>query len=179
MTRRIPPLSHSPELQHLGLPTGCAESHSGEFHPAALPLVWQPDIQSAMERSCLGAYPGEGCGFLLGRDADGHRTLSVALEVDNRAGEDQLRRFQMTPRDFMKAERHAASLGLEVLGIYHSHPDHRAIPSTHDLVGAWPHLSYVILAVDGSTTKPQVVETRSWQLNDAHLFSEEPLRNLN
>ncbi len=178
MTRRIPPLSNRPNLGHLGLPTGCAQSHSGHMHPSALPLVWSQDVQVAMESTCLAAYPGEGCGFLLGSDADGQRSLTVVREVDNRAGEDQLRRFQMTPLDFVQAERAAATLGLEVLGIYHSHPDHRAIPSTHDLVGAWPHLSYVILAVDGSTTKPQVVETRSWQLDDPARFSEESLRIL-
>lgn len=141
----------------------------------ALPLQVSFDVLETMKSNSLAAYPGEGCGFLLGTDGPEGRIIRAAIEVDNTAGEDQLRRFQMSPLDFLKAERTAAREGLEVLGIFHSHPDHRAIPSTHDLQGALPHLSYVILAVDGSGSAPEVVEVRSWQLDTQRIFSEETL----
>ena len=166
-------------LGHLGKPTGAQSARTLEPHPTALPLRWSDRIQQVMERNSLEAYPGEGCGFLLGLDGPDERRIHVALEVDNRAGVDQLRRFSMTPKDFLLAERTAAREGLEVLGIFHSHPDHRAVPSTHDLHGALPHLSYVILAVDGSGDHPDVVETRSWQLDTARVFSEERIQHLN
>lgn len=141
----------------------------------ALPLQVSFDVLETMKSNSLAAYPGEGCGFLLGTDGTEGRVIRQAIEVDNAAGEDQLRRFQMSPLDFLKAERAAAREGMEVLGIFHSHPDHRAIPSTHDLQGALPHLSYVILAVDGSGSVPEVVEVRSWQLDTQRIFSEETL----
>lgn len=167
-------------LGHLGKPTGAQSARSGELHPSALPVRWSAHIQQVMEGNSLDAYPGEGCGFLLGLDGPDERRIHVALEVDNHAtGEDQLRRFSMTPKDFLQAERIAAKEGLEVLGIFHSHPDHRAVPSTHDLQGALPHLSYVILAVDGSADQPHVVETRSWQLDTTRIFSEERIQHLN
>lgn len=164
-------------LGHLGKPAGYLSSRTGREHPSALPVRWSEQVQWTMERNGTTAYPGEGCGFLLGLDGPEERRIHVAIEIDNRAGDDQLRRFSMTPKDFLRAERLAAREGLEVLGIFHSHPDHRATPSTHDLHGALPHLSYVILAVDGSGNEPAVVETRSWQLDADRIFSEECIQN--
>lgn len=181
MTTASPQANGWSPLGHLGKPTGAHSAHSGQLHIEALPLQVSFDVFETMKANSLAAYPGEGCGFLIGTDGPDGRVIRQAIEVDNAAGEDQLRRFQMSPLDFLKAERAAAREGLEVLGIFHSHPDHRAIPSTHDLQGALPHLSYVILAVDGSGSVPEVVEVRSWQLDTQRIFSEETLlsqRNL-
>jgi len=177
MTTASPQANGWSPLGHLGKPTGAHSAHSGQPHIDALPLRVSFDVLETMKSNSLAAYPGEGCGFLLGTDGPDGRIIRQAIEVDNAAGEDQLRRFQMSPLDFLKAERTAAKEGLEVLGIFHSHPDHRAIPSTHDLNGALPHLSYVILAVDGSGSAPEAVEVRSWQLDAQRLFSEEILQS--
>jgi proteasome lid subunit RPN8/RPN11 len=174
---RIPPFSDENALKHLGIPTGAADAHSKGLHPEALPLRWSQATQVVLESHCMEAYPGEGCGFLLGLDGPDERRIHVALETENRAGQGELRRFSMTPLDFMQAERLAAGEGLEVLGIFHSHPDHRAIPSAHDLHGALPHLSYVILSVDGKSSAPRVIETRSWQLDADLRFSEEVIQD--
>lgn len=176
MTSGTPPSNHWSPLGHLGKPTGSNTSHSGHAHPEALVLQCSFDALEKMKRTSLSAYPGEGCGFLLGHDGDQERQVRMVLTVDNAAGKDQLRRFEMTPLDFLKAERTAAQHGMEVVGIFHSHPDHRAIPSTHDVQGALPHLSYVILAVDGTGHSPEVVEVRSWQLGSQRLFAEETLQ---
>ena len=166
-------------LPSLGWPDGHADSHTGHLHPEALPLSWSPDTVEAMIALCQAAYPGEGCGFLLGEERDGLRVLQRVLPIDNRAdGPDQLRRFRIDPRDFMKAEREAARSGLSVLGVFHSHPDHRAVPSRHDLQFALPTLSYPILALDGSGSgAPRLSEIRSWQLNDHRLFAEESIQS--
>lgn len=177
MTSGTHPSNNWSPLGHLGKPTGSNTAHSGNAHPEALVIRCSFDVLEKMKRVSLGAYPGEGCGFLLGNDGEQGRQIRLVLTVDNAAGEDQLRRFQMTPLDFLKAERTAAKQDMEVLGIFHSHPDHRAIPSTHDLQGALPHLSYVILAVDGTGPSPEVVEIRSWQLGDQRLFAEETLQS--
>ena len=71
----------------------------------------------------------------------------------------------------MQAERYAADQDLDLLGVYHSHPNHPAIPSEHDRIAAQPFFSYVIVSVrDGI-----IDHTRSWRLNDASQFDEEPL----
>ena len=69
----------------------------------------------------------------------------------------------------MKGERHAAESDLQLLGIYHSHPNHPAVPSEHDRVAAQPFFSYVII----STESDGVKNTRSWILNDNSQFDEE------
>jgi proteasome lid subunit RPN8/RPN11 len=108
-------------------------------------------------------YPYECCGLVLGEDKGGLRLAKAALIVNNsREGEDKRRRFVIEPEDFLKAEREAAGLGLEVVGIYHSHPDHPAVPSQYDLDHALPFYSYLIVSVE----KGSPVDLASWLLKD-------------
>jgi proteasome lid subunit RPN8/RPN11 len=75
----------------------------------------------------------------------------------------------------MKIERDADKRGLQVLGIYHSHPDVAARPSQFDLDHAWPNLSYLIVSV----CKGKAVETNSWLLReDRSQFDQEPVEVL-
>lgn len=161
----------------LGWPDGHAESRTGLPHPDALPLTWSPAVERDMVALCVAAYPGEGCGFLLGTEQQGIRQISQVIPIDNAAsGPDQLRRFTMSPLDFMRAERTAAREGLQLLGVFHSHPDHLPVPSRHDLEGAMPTLSYPILAIAGrDQPQPRLAGIQSWQLNDHRQFAEENL----
>jgi proteasome lid subunit RPN8/RPN11 len=90
-------------------------------------------------------YPHECCGALIGRD--GFVTAIVALP--NTTEEGPRRRFMVRPSDYQLAERRATELGGELLGFYHSHPDHPARPSQYDLDHAWPTFAYIIVAVAG------------------------------
>jgi proteasome lid subunit RPN8/RPN11 len=91
-------------------------------------------------------YPHECCGALLGRDD--RATDLVALP--NTTEEGPRRRFLVRPSDYQQAERRATELGAELLGFYHSHPDHPARPSQYDLDHAWPTFAYIIVAVAGA-----------------------------
>jgi proteasome lid subunit RPN8/RPN11 len=90
-------------------------------------------------------YPHECCGALVGRD--GFVTDIVALP--NTTDEGPRRRFMVRPSDYQLAERRATELGGDLLGFYHSHPDHPARPSQYDLDHAWPTFAYIIVAVAG------------------------------
>ena len=90
-------------------------------------------------------YPHECCGALVGRD--GGVTAIVALP--NTTDEGPRRRFMVRPSDYQLAERRATELGGELVGFYHSHPDHPARPSQYDLDHAWPTFAYIIVAVVG------------------------------
>ena len=110
-------------------------------------------------------YPHECCGALVGRD--GAVTAIVALP--NTTDEGPRRRFMVRPSDYQLAERRAAELGGELLGFYHSHPDHPARPSQYDLDHAWPTFAYIIVAVaDGSATDMTV-----WYLQEDRSRFEE------
>ena len=113
-------------------------------------------------------YPNECCGFLFGSDSD-IREIQVAQQVPNNQKGDQRKKFEISPLDYMKAERHAMESGQELLGIYHSHPDHPPIPSRHDFRQAVSFFSYIILSVRGVKYKRHT----SWRLNDRNQFEQE------
>ena len=108
-------------------------------------------------------YPNECCGAMLGKDEDVSVREVVALfPLINRRDDSPRNRFSITPQDFRDAERAAAERGLDLLGWYHSHPDHPARPSEFDREHAWPWYSYIIVSVDGGVPK----DLTSWQLED-------------
>jgi proteasome lid subunit RPN8/RPN11 len=99
-------------------------------------------------------YPHECCGALVG--IRGHATSTVALP--NTTEEGPRRRFLVRPSDYRLAEQRAQELGHELLGFYHSHPDHPARPSQYDLDHAWPTFAYIIVAVVGEGLARQSAE---------------------
>jgi proteasome lid subunit RPN8/RPN11 len=110
------------------------------------------------------AYPNECCGVLIGEvDMDGVKTAMSTLTIDN-ASEDgeQYHRFLITPEDMLHAEQAARAVNLDVIGFYHSHPDHPSAPSGYDKDHALPFYSYVIVSIDKG--KAQILT--SWELMD-------------
>jgi proteasome lid subunit RPN8/RPN11 len=119
-------------------------------------------------------YPEECCGLLIGRFAEDGRKLVAEVYPISNAREEEARhhRSLITPAEYLRGERHARSLGLDIVGNYHSHPDHPAVPSQFDLDHAWPTWSYIIVSVrDG-----QAHDLRSWEmLEDRSRFDEEEI----
>jgi proteasome lid subunit RPN8/RPN11 len=120
------------------------------------------------------AYPEEGAGFLLGADAEnGKRVVTTIFPLTN-SREDEARhnRFLITPEDYLKAESTADKLGLSLIGVFHSHPDHPNQPSEYDREWAQPFFSYIITSVN----EGKAVESRSWRLTeDRSKFEEEKI----
>jgi proteasome lid subunit RPN8/RPN11 len=118
------------------------------------------------------AYPEEGCGVLLGRDTGEGREVVRVASVDNVSAENRGRRYLIAPEQFLAAERSARDAGLDVVGFFHSHPDHPAVPSSFDLEHAWPYYSYLIVSVG----RDGVREARAWRLaEDRSGFEPEAL----
>ena len=118
-------------------------------------------------------YPDECCGALLGLEADGVKTVCEILPITNaREQAEQYHRFTIEPDDVMKAERTAMKKGLDVLGFYHSHPDHPAKPSDYDREHALPVWSYPIVSV----LSGKAAEIKCWLLSDdREIFNEEAI----
>jgi proteasome lid subunit RPN8/RPN11 len=117
-------------------------------------------------------YPEECCGVLIGRPTGGKGTTLVErlLSVDNERGDSRHNRYVITPETVLAAQREARAAGLDIVGYYHSHPDHPARPSDFDREHAWPGLSYLIVSVE----RGQVADARSWRLSDdRERFDEE------
>ena len=122
------------------------------------------------------AYPEEGAGFLLGAYSDnGKREVTVIFPLPN-SREDQARhnRYLITPEDYLKAELAAEGLGLSLIGVFHSHPDHPNRPSEFDREWAQPFFSYIITSVQSG----KAIESRSWRLiEDRTKFEEEEIKS--
>ena len=84
-------------------------------------------ILNAIRQHGADAYPEEGCGFLLGTVADDGTSRATALHrATNRRAENRERRYELTADDYRDADAAAQAQGLDVVGTYHSHPDHPA-----------------------------------------------------
>ena len=125
-------------------------------------------VADAIRAHGVETYPHECCGALVGRD--GEVTSTIALP--NITDEGPRRRFRVSDADYLRVERAADSAGAELLGFYHSHPDHPARPSQYDLDHALPNFSYIIVSVTSGTA----ADMRSWTLRaDRSAFDEEAL----
>jgi proteasome lid subunit RPN8/RPN11 len=119
-------------------------------------------------------YPRECCGLLLGRLEGGGRKAVVEVFPVSNAREEEARhnRSLITPEEYLRGERHARARRLDIVGNYHSHPDHPAAPSQFDLEHAWPTWSYVIVSV----REGKAADVRSWELAaDRSRFDEEEI----
>lgn len=119
-------------------------------------------------------YPYECCGLLLGRfENEGKKVCAELLPISNAREETAKRnRFLIRPEELLQGEQHAAAKALEVIGFYHSHPDHPAVPSAYDLEHAWPVYSYIVVAIESG----QAADLRSWEMQaDRSRFAEEEI----
>ncbi len=133
-------------------------------------IIIDSSARTELLKDATAAFPDECCGFLFGKeDINGFRAITGIQVVNNAKQGDKRRRFEIAPLDYIKAEQYADENNLQLLGVYHSHPNHPAIPSEHDRVAAQPWFSYVIVSVMNG--KPDAL--RSWRLNDDNQFDEE------
>jgi proteasome lid subunit RPN8/RPN11 len=133
------------------------------------------DILRRIEAHGKRSYRDECCGFLLGKVADSTKTVEDILEVENERKDERQSRFLISPEAYVKADQEARRGGLEILGFYHSHPDHPARPSQYDLEHAWGWFSYMITRVEKGEPK----ETTSWVLReDRSAFDQEEIEEL-
>lgn len=133
------------------------------------------------------AYPQECCGLLLGKahsvKGQLHNELYQVRPVENawdqyksevdpgQADLTTARRYWVSPEEMIVAQRAARHQGWDIIGVYHSHPDQRAVPSECDRQWAWPQYSYVIIAVE----QGNALDLQSWLLNEDHLFQPQPV----
>ena len=93
-------------------------------------------------------YPYECCGILLGKFENGEKTVTQVLEISNeKEEENRHNRYLIPSSKILETELYAIKNGLDIVGFYHSHPDHSAVPSAYDVEHALPVYSYLIVSV--------------------------------
>ena len=131
-------------------------------------------IAERIHQDLARAYPEEGCGVLLGRELGETREVVRAVTFDNQRDDSRRNRYLISPEQFLAADRAARDEGLDVLGFFHSHPDHPARPSEFDRENAWPWYSYVIVSV----LQGRAADTTCWRLaEDRSRFEPEALEH--
>jgi proteasome lid subunit RPN8/RPN11 len=136
-------------------------------------------LQQEIEAHGAASYPFEGCGLLLGEQVNGNNVVSALFPAANNweVEEEKRERFLITSQDMLQAELAAARQGLDIVGIFHSHPDHPPVASPRDVAwAAWPGHSYLITEV----RQGRPGQSRSWQLlADRSGFIEEDVEVYN
>jgi proteasome lid subunit RPN8/RPN11 len=146
----------------------------------------------AMNDHAESTYPEECCGLLLGHIKGDEKTLIEILPTENSWSEQtadtfqfvegipgehkysKLNRFSIAPKVMLEAQKDARDRHLNIIGIYHSHTDHPAIPSEFDRVIAWPQYSYLIVSVQQGSA----CDLKSWSLDDNHQFQPEEIHRI-
>jgi proteasome lid subunit RPN8/RPN11 len=108
-----------------------------------------PDVEEQIRRHGEDQYPLEACGAILGC-GDGTTApwrVSEVRPAPNEHDEDRKRRYQIPPEFQLRVEAEARAAGRELLGYYHSHPDHPARPSEYDRSHAWESYLYIICSI--------------------------------
>lgn len=109
----------------------------------------QPQPWQDMLRHAETVYPNECCGAMLGSNAGGRKTVTIALPLENAYAGEQGERYELRPEDLLAADKAARERGLDLIGIFHSHPDCDAYFSETDLRNSCPWYSFVVLSIQG------------------------------
>jgi proteasome lid subunit RPN8/RPN11 len=135
-------------------------------------LILRSSQARAIEEHGSETYPEECCGFLLGPAAEPRR-IATTRRAKNIAPKDRARRYVIDPMETLTVTKSLAGTSDEILGFYHSHPDHPAVPSEYDRGRAWPWWSYLISSIVRRTP----TDLRAWILDDATgVFRPDELR---
>jgi proteasome lid subunit RPN8/RPN11 len=132
-------------------------------------------------------YPEECCGIIFGHHGDDGKTVveikptenvwsaEAALDfLDDQIIYEKKRRYAIAPQVMLQAQKAARTRSIDIIGIYHSHPDYPAIPSEFDRQCAWQEYSYIIVSVQNG----KAAEINSWCLDDHHQFQPETIEKL-
>lgn len=153
-------------------------------------LLLRQDQRDAAVAHAESTYPDECCGLLLGTlDAGGDRRVQLLRSLSNMwtaeinpfaetpapdTPQTRQNRYWIDPKDLMEAQRESRDRGWIVLGVYHSHPDHVAVPSARDLQLAWSEYSYPILSV----VNGKVADIQCWRLGANGEFMAEAIKTV-
>jgi proteasome lid subunit RPN8/RPN11 len=125
------------------------------------------------------AYPEEACGLLLGHRIDDRKFVTDVIKVTNiREEGDRHNRYLLSPQEYLSGELLAEQRGLQVIGVFHSHPDHPAYPSEIDRESALPGIFYLITSVSNNKISPDISAlrhfdanaSRAWRLAENHRY---------
>jgi proteasome lid subunit RPN8/RPN11 len=124
---------------------------------------WREMVEHARK-----VYPNECCGAMLGTLDSGNKRVAVAMPLENASAGSQRQRYELRPEDLLQADREARRRNMDLVGIYHSHPDCGAYFSETDLKNSCPWYSFVVLSIQ----KGEFDHANSWLPNPEQTQAE-------
>jgi proteasome lid subunit RPN8/RPN11 len=145
-----------------------------------MPLIIPQSLYDELRAHGEQTYPHECCGILLGKSTGDTLHIHQLIRTGNTRADSAHNRYHIAPQELIKAQREARNVGLDIVGFYHSHPDHPAQWSPTDLAEAhWFHCAYVITAVAGDKIKGRAQTTNSFLLTgtteEDKAFANQPI----
>jgi len=148
----------------------------------------EPHHLQAIKADAESRYPSECCGLLLGKISGDVKTLIEVLPTENswddsaaqafseitgsaKLGTTRRERYSIAPDTLLSVQKQARDRDLDIIGVYHSHPDHPALPSEFDRAIAWEEYSYIIVSV----LQGEIKNLRSWCLDRDRQFQPEKI----
>ncbi|HKW98309.1 MAG TPA: M67 family metallopeptidase [Bryobacteraceae bacterium] len=125
--------------------------------------AWEKMVEHARA-----TYPNECCGAMLGTIEDGHKRVRLSMPLENAAAGPHHSRYELRPEDLLHADREARKQKMDLVGIYHSHPDCGAYFSETDLKNSCPWYSFVVLSIQ----KGEFDHANSWLPNAEQTAAE-------
>ena len=139
-------------------------------------LKLPPALLDAVKAHGEESYPFEGCGILLGSFTGDHREVAKVVRCRNIRTDSPRNRYSIDPAELVRVQREARDLGLEIVGFYHSHPDHPARWSSTDFAEAhWIGYSYLITSVEGGRATESNSFVLTGRLEEDKAFRDEQL----
>jgi len=132
-------------------------------------ILIEDDAWLLMVSHARTAYPEECCGAMLGVIEDGRKRVRLAVPLENASNGSRRARYELRPEDLLEADRQARRQGMDLVGIYHSHPDCGAYFSEADLKNSCPWYSFVVLSVRGG----EFDHANSWLPNAEQTAAEQ------
>jgi proteasome lid subunit RPN8/RPN11 len=121
----------------------------------------ESEAWAAMVEHARQAYPNECCGAMLGSIDDETKTVRIGMPLENAFDGAQAARYELRPQDLLAADKAARERSMDLIGIYHSHPDCDAYFSKTDLQNSCPWYSFVVLSIQ----KGEFHHANSWLPN--------------
>jgi len=132
-------------------------------------ILIEDDAWRLMVSHARTAYPEECCGAMLGVIEDGRKRVRLAVPLENASNGSRRARYELRPEDLLEADRQARRQGMDLVGIYHSHPDCGAYFSETDLKNSCPWYSFVVLSV----REGEFEHANSWLPNGEQTAAEQ------
>lgn len=127
-------------------------------------IIYENEL-TVIKKHVAEVFPYEACGGLLGRVNGEEKEIIKAYPAKNRYGKIAWDSFEIEPDDMLEMDKISRKDNIEIIGFYHSHPNHPAVPSKFDIDASWPFYSYMILSVKGNDAS-DIVDIKSYIMPD-------------